>query len=297
MQPPPLPPAPPGDYSPPPPTREALTRHLPRGIILPFTFTIVTLALLAAVVLIFAVTMWRVCNRRAGVAGAIAKKSLDARMTRNADSSGSAQEAMQSPIRLKKINGLMDSGGSGKSDSKRESSRRSSRDSPGSDSKRESSRRSSRDSPGSDSKQESATSETLQGPDGKLTLEEMVNAPAKQLFGVSVKKVNAKLNQKFVTVANVMRELWEDITFVERVVSDSGEKTGSLAILSYRVAVGRDHVEGEGFETADGKWISFTISAAAFVSAFRSAELAGIDYIWFNCAPLPAINGGYWARQ
>ena len=280
MQPPPLPPAPPGDYSPPPPTREALTRHLPRGIILPFTFTIVTLALLAAVVLIFAVTMWRVCNRRAGVAGAIAKKSLDARMTKNADSSGSAQEAMQSPIRLKKINGLMDSGGSGKSDSKRESSRRSSRDSPG-----------------SDSKQESATSETLQGPDGKLTLEEMVNAPAKQLFGVSVKKVNAKLNQKFVTVANVMRELWEDITFVERVVSDSGEKTGSLAILSYRVAVGRDHVEGEGFETADGKWISFTISAAAFVSAFRSAELAGIDYIWFNCAPLPAINGGDWARQ
>ena len=272
MQPPPLPPAPPGDYSPPPPTREALTRHLPRGIILPFTFTIVTLALLAAVVLIFAVTMWRVCNRRAGVAGAIAKKSLDARMTKNADSSGSAQEAMQSPIRLKKINGLMDSGGSGKSDSKRESSRRSSRDSPG-----------------SDSKQESATSETLQGPDGKLTLEEMVNAPAKQLFGVSVKKVNAKLNQKFVTVANVMRELWEDITFVERVVSDSGEKTGSLAILSYRVAVGRDHVEGEGFETADGKWISFTISAAAFVSAFRSAELAGIDYIWFNCAPLPPI--------
>ena len=130
MQPPPLPPAPPGDYSPPPPTREALTRHLPRGIILPFTFTIVTLALLAAVVLIFAVTMWRVCNRRAGVAGAIAKKSLDARMTKNADSSGSAQEAMQSPIRLKKINGLMDSGGSGKSDSKRESSRRSSRDSP-----------------------------------------------------------------------------------------------------------------------------------------------------------------------
>ena len=239
-----------------------------------------TLALLAAVVLIFAVTMWHVCNRRAGVAGAIAKKSLDARMTKNADSSGSAQEAMQSPIRLKKINGLMDSGGSGKSDSKRESSRRSSRDSPGSDSKRE-----------------SATRETLQGPDGKLTLEEMVNAPAKQLFGVSVKKVNAKLNQKFVTVANVMRELWEDITFVERVVSDSGEKTGSLAILSYRVAVGRDHVEGEGFETADGKWISFTISAAAFVSAFRSAELAGIDYIWFNCAPLPAINGGYWARQ
>ena len=191
-------------------------------------------------------------------------------------------EAMQSPIRLKKIKSLMDSGRSDRSDSNRESMRQ--------NSNRESMKqKSNRSSPGSDSKQESALRETLQGPGGELTLEEMINSSAKQLFGVSVKRVNAKLNQEHVTVANVMRELWEDITYLDRILSDSGKKTGSLAILSYRVIVGKDRVEGEGFETADGKWVSFTISPAAFVSAFRSAELAGIDYIWFNCAPLPPI--------
>ena len=41
---------------------------------------------------------------------------------------------------------------------------------------------------------------------------------------------------------------------------------------------------GDGFTNAEGREVRFSIDATAFTSAFRAAELANIEYIWFNCA-------------
>lgn len=120
-------------------------------------------------------------------------------------------------------------------------------------------------------------------PDGP-SLNDLIHASPRELYGVPVKSVIAAIDTADTPVEAVMQSLWEDHSWLELVVTADGEKRGSLTIISYRVANGVADKAGEGFVNQCNEWSPFSLDAAAFVSAFRAADQAGIDYIWFNCA-------------
>ena len=124
--------------------------------------------------------------------------------------------------------------------------------------------------------EEEPPSDTPRPQDAAPTIEELLSAPPEVLYGVSVQRVVAALACH--DVKQVMQELWETNAYLELAVNADGEALGSLSLISYRV----DMREGDGFTNAQGDWVSFTIDAEAFVSAFRSAEKSGVDFIWFN---------------
>ena len=64
--------------------------------------------------------------------------------------------------------------------------------------------------------------------------EEMLSAPPTSLFGVSVKKLKAAMQDGTAPEA-AMEELWTGHTYLEPVTNPDGSKRGSLAIISYRV--------------------------------------------------------------
>ena len=103
----------------------------------------------------------------------------------------------------------------------------------------------------------------------RCTIEEMLSAAPAELFGVSVRRLAAALQDADEeTTQQIMSELWSGHMYLERCMDREGNKLGKLAIISYRVTTAKD---------------GFTLDAHALRCAVAAAGTHGINYLWLDC--------------